>query len=144
MYIKSKVVAEELVSDVFFAIWENRKSLHEVQNFNAYIYKIAQYKVMNHLRRNQAEWVGLDEMVLELFARTETTPEDECISKELIERLNQAIEALPAKTKIAFKLIREDGMKYRETAEHLGISIKTLEAHLTKAVKKILKILSID
>jgi RNA polymerase sigma-70 factor (ECF subfamily) len=142
--VKSKEIAEELVSDVFFAVWENRKKLSEINNFDAYIYKIAQYKVFNHLRNKQPESIDPDSIPIDLFAHTETTPEDECISKELIERMNDAIEQLPPKAKMVFKLVREDGMKYREAATHLGISTKTLEAHLVAAVKKLMKILLAD
>ena len=83
-------------------------------------------------------------MRIELFAFTETTPEDDYISRELIDTLNEAIEQLPTKSKLAFKLVREDGMKYKDAAEHLGISVKTLEAQLTYAMKKIAKIFNID
>jgi RNA polymerase sigma-70 factor (ECF subfamily) len=143
MYVKSHETAEELTSDVFFALWERRKTIPEINDFNAYIYKIAKFKALNYLRDNKTDYVDLDEVPLDLFAFTETTPEDDYISKELIDSVNEAIEQLPAKTKLAFKLVREDGMKYREAADHLGISVKTLEAHLTAAMKTITKILSL-
>lgn len=137
MYVKSNEVAEELSSDVFLTIWKNRKLLPEINNFDSYIYRIAKFKAMNHLRDQKFDSVDLDTFSVDLFINTETTPEDEYLSKELINAINQAIESLPAKCKIAFKLIREDEMKYKDAAEHLGISVKTLEAHLTSAMKKI-------
>lgn len=144
MYVKSGQIAEELVSDVFFALWENRKQLPEISNFDAYIYRIAKFKVLNYLRDNKDQTVDLDEVPIDLFAYTETTPEDDYISRELIDAVNAAIEELPTKSKLAFKLVREDGMKYKDAAEHLGISVKTLEAQLTYAMKKITKIFNID
>lgn len=144
MYVKSGQIAEELVSDVFFALWENRKQLPEISNFDAYIYRIAKFKVLNYLRDNNDQTVDLDEVPIDLFAFTETTPEDDYISRELIDAVNAAIEELPTKSKLAFKLVREDGMKYKDAAEHLGISVKTLEAQLTYAMKKITKIFNID
>ncbi|MCM0719789.1 RNA polymerase sigma-70 factor [Parabacteroides sp. W1-Q-101] len=144
MYVKSSQIAEELVSDVFFALWENRKQLVEITNFDAYIYRIAKFRVLKYLRDNKTLTVDLDEVPIELFAFTETTPEDDYISRELIDALNEAIEQLPTKSKLAFKLVREDGMKYKDAAEHLGISVKTLEAQLTYAMKKIAKIFNID
>ena len=143
MYVKSSQIAEELVSDVFFALWENRKQLVEITNFDAYIYRIAKFRVLKYLRDNKTLTVDLDEVPIELFAFTETTPEDDYISRELIDALNEAIEQLPTKSKLAFKLVREDGMKYKDAAEHLGISVKTLEAQLTYAMKKIAKIFNI-
>ena len=53
------------------------------------------------------------------------------------DQLNNAIEALPAKCKTAFKLVREDKLKYKEVAAILEISVKTLEAHLATAIKKL-------
>lgn len=144
MYVKSSQIAEELVSDVFFALWENRKQLVEITNFDAYIYRIAKFRVLKYLRDNKTLTVDLDEVPIELFAFTETTPEDDYISRELIDAVNEAIERLPTKSKLAFKLVREDGMKYKDAAEHLGISVKTLEAQLTYAMKKIAKIFNID
>ena len=144
MYVKSSQIAEELVSDVFFALWENRKQLVEMTNCDAYIYRIAKFRVLKYLRDNKTLTVDLDEVPIELFAFTETTPEDDYISRELIDTLNEAIEQLPTKSKLAFKLVREDGMKYKDAAEHLGISVKTLEAQLTYAMKKIAKIFNID
>jgi RNA polymerase sigma-70 factor (ECF subfamily) len=141
MYVKNKETSEELVSDVFMSIWENRSKLLEIKDFDAYIYKIARYKSLNYLRIERPETISLDEAPLNLFAFTETTPEDDMISRETIEQVNAAIEQLPPKAKIAFKLVREDGMKYHDAAEHLSISIKTLEAHLTSAMKKIIQIL---
>lgn len=144
MYVKSSQIAEELVSDVFFALWENRKQLMEINDFDAYIYRIAKFRVLNYMRDNKSLTVDLDEVPIDLFAFTETTPEDDYISREMIDAVNDAIEQLPAKSKIAFKLVREDGMKYKEAAEHLGLSVKTLEAQLTFAMKKISKIFNID
>lgn len=144
MYVNSPQIAEELMSDVFFALWENRKQLLDINNFDAYIYRIAKFKVLNYLRDNKSLTIDLDEIPIDLFALTETTPEDDYISQELINAVNEAIEQLPTKSKLAFKLIREDGMKYKDAADHLGVSVKTLEAQLTYAVKKISKIFNID
>lgn len=144
MYVKSSQIAEELVSDVFFALWENRKQLTEINDFDAYIYRIAKFRVLNYVRDTKYQTVDLNEIPIDLFALTETTPEDDYISREMIDAVNNAIEQLPTKSKLAFKLVREDGMKYKDAAAHLGVSVKTLEAQLTFAMKKISKIFNID
>ena len=126
LYVRYDGAVMELTSDVFFAVWENRLELPEIRNFNAYIYRIAKFKALNYLRKRNLPTVNLDEMPLDLFARTSTTPEDD-----------RAIESLPPKCKLAFKLVREDRMSHREAAETLYISVKTLEVHLGHAVQKI-------
>ena len=135
LYVKSDQAGEEIIGDVFLEIWQNRASLLEIKNFNAYIFTVSRNKSIDYLRSNKLYFDQLDENSLDLYSKTETTPEDYLISKELTNKLNIAIESLPSQCKMAFKLIREDNLKYKEAAEVLNISVKTLEAHITKAVK---------
>ncbi|MCD7936428.1 MAG: RNA polymerase sigma-70 factor [Tannerellaceae bacterium] len=136
-YVHSQEETEELLSDVFLAVWENRDLLGEIENFNAWIYKIARNKCLNHLRNEPVHTIDLNEIPVDLFRHTETTAEDDLIARETIDKLNKAIEALPPRCKLAFKLVREDKMKYKEAADHLNISVKTLENQLTTAIRKL-------
>lgn len=129
--------AEDCVSEAFLSIWENRKKLIEVQNIEAYLYSVVKNKAISNFRKGKGIQVDLEDNGVDLFACTETTPEDELISKEAVKRINHAINLLPNKCKLAFKLVREDKMKYKEAAQIMGISVKTLEAHITLAIKKI-------
>lgn len=144
LYVSSTVEAEEIVSDTFLAVWNNRKSLIKIDNFDSYIYSIARHKAISYYRSIHMEQVELNEISIDLFTHTQTTPEDDLISKERISQLNKAIEALPAKCKTAFKLVREDKLKYKEVAAILDISVKTLEAHLATAIKKLRESLQSD
>lgn len=114
----------------------------EVTNFNSYIYGIARHKAISFCRKRRLDNIAIDEYPLDLFVHTDTTPEDNLISKEAIKYINAAINSLPEKTKITFKLIREDNLKYKEVADILGISIKTVEAHMNIAVRKLREALS--
>jgi len=135
IYTKSEQVAEEIIGDVFLSIWENRKSIPEIKNFNAYIYTMAKNMSIDYLRKNKLSFEKIEDIPFDLYFRTETTPEDDLISQEQIKRLDEAIETLPNQCKMAFKLIREDNLKYKDAAEVLNVSVKTLEAHMTKAIK---------
>jgi len=137
IYIKSNQTSEEIISDVFLTIWQNRKSLPEIKNFNAYIYTIARNMSIDYLRAKKMDFEHLSEIPLDVYFKTDTTPEDELISKEFTKTLDDAINSLPNQCKIAFKLIREDKMKYKDAAEILNITVKTLEAHITKAIKEL-------
>ena len=137
LYVKSEEISREIVSDVFMSIWENRNGLLLIDNFDSYIYKIAKYKSFNHLRSNKINTINIEDISIELFAKTQTTPEDNYISDETISQINKAIEELPPKCQLAFKLIREDNLKYKDAAQILGVSVKTIENHLTLAIKKI-------
>ena len=135
MYVSSPAEAEEIVSDTFLAIWDNRKQLPGISNFDSYIYTVARHKAISHYRKQHMEQVSLDEISIDLFTSTETTPEEELISQEGIHRLNLAIDSLP---------VREDKLKYKEVAAILDISVKTLEAHLANAVRKLRETLADD
>ena len=139
MYVSSPAEAEEIVSDTFLAIWNNRKQLPGISHVDSYIYTVARHKAISYYRKQHMEEISID-----LFTSTETTPEEELISQEGIHRLNLAIDSLPAKCKMAFKLVREDKLKYKEVAAILDISVKTLEAHLTNAVRKLRETLADD
>lgn len=141
LYVRKIPDVEEIVSDVFFAIWEQRLELPDVKNFNAYIYKIAKYKTLNYLRKRNLNTIDISDFPIDLFANTKTTPEDNMISSEIVNDINEAIEGLPAKSKLAFKLVREDGLSYKEAAEVLSISSRTLEVHIYRATNKIREIL---
>jgi len=142
-YLKSKHDVEEIVSDTFFDIWEQREKLFKVQNFNTYIYAVAKNKVFDHLkyREKTSMRIKYDVSEVENLVKSSSDPETDLIRKDLLVRLNDAIESLPAQNKIAFKLVREMKLKYKEAAEIMGISLKTLEAHLVSATKKLEKIL---
>ena len=142
LYISSIAEAEEIVSDTFLTIWNNRKILLQISSFNSYVYSIARNKAISHYRKQHMEKVELNEKNIDFFSQTETTPEEDLIRKEDLKKLNEAINSLPFKCKMTFKLIREDGLKYKEVAEILDISIKTVEAHLSTAIKKLRKTLA--
>lgn len=138
LYVGSIVVAEEIVSDTFLAVWNNRHFLINISNFTSYIYKIAKYKSVDYLRTRYVEPINLGDISMDLFSCTETTPEKELISKESIQRLNRVIDQLPTNHKLAFKLIREDKMKYKEVASILDVSVKTIEAYMTSTIKTLM------
>jgi len=142
LHVISHSEAEEIVSDTFLAVWNNRKSLLDISNFDAYIYSIMRNKIITHLRSNVHNIVSIDDLQVDFFASTETTPEEDYITQEQVEMLNKAINSLPHKCKMAFKLVREDKMKYKDVAAILEISVKTLEAHLTTATQKLREALS--
>jgi RNA polymerase sigma-70 factor (ECF subfamily) len=142
LHVISHLEAEELVSDTFLAIWNGRSTLLKVADFDAYIYSVMRYKIISHLRSQAQPTVSLDELQVDFFASTETTPEDDLITQEQIKLLNEAINTLPHKCKMAFKMVREDKMKYGDVAAILEISVKTLEAHMTTATRKLREALS--
>ena len=84
-YVRDEEVVAEIVSDVFFAIWEKRVELTDVRNFNAFIYRIAKYKALNYLRGRNLNTIDINDIPFDLFAGTTSSPEDNLISSETVE-----------------------------------------------------------
>ena len=142
LYVRDRNAVDEIVSDVFLALWNNRRSLQQVSNFQGYVYRVAKFKAVDYIRKDKSRVSLQDDEMLELFAGTDTSPEDDCITDETIREINSAIESLPPKCRMAFKLIREDKMRYKDAAELMDVSVKTLESHIRMAMKKIFSVLS--
>jgi RNA polymerase sigma-70 factor (family 1) len=134
---RSKESAEEVVSDVFLKIWTKRTSLTRVGNFHLYIYIITKNLSINsYLKQKREKNFSFDDSIVELKS-IYLDPEQMMISAEMLRRVRFAIQSLPPKCQFIFKLVKEDGLKYREVAELLDLSPKTVENQMTIALKKI-------
>jgi RNA polymerase sigma-70 factor (ECF subfamily) len=136
-FIKSKPIAEEAVSDVFFKVWLNRKELVNIENIKAYLFKATYNTSLNYLdeiKRKKA--VSLEDVEVDLGINL-ICPETELINKELKKVIEQAIESLPPRCKLIYKMAKVEQLKYKEIAELLDISVKTINHQLSIALKKI-------
>lgn len=135
--IKTKELAEEIVSDVFVRIWQNRRNLTTVDNLRLYLYISTKNTSLNYLSRHfRKEVISLDEMSMSLPAVT-YNPEQLLITSEAVKRIEFEINRLPARCKLIFKLVKEDGLKYNDVARLLNISVKTIDNQMAIAVKKV-------
>lgn len=142
-YIRQKEAAEEIVADVFVKCWENRQSLAEITNPETYLFVAVKNQSFNYLKKySNIHLVQVEESDEVEFIDT-FNPEKELERKELNFLLDKAIESLPQQACIVFKLIKEDGMKYKEVAEILNISPRTVQTQLFRAIKKLSAILSV-
>ena len=133
----SKESAEEVVSDVFLKLWVNRATLITIDNFHLYIYIVTKNLSINRaLKEKREQSFSLDETLIDM-QNIYSNPEELMISSEMQRRIRSSIEILPPKCRLIFKLIREDGLKYKEVAELLNLSLKTIENQMTIALKKI-------
>jgi RNA polymerase sigma-70 factor (family 1) len=136
-FVKSSEAAEEIVSDVFIKVWQIRNKLPEIDNLKVYLYTIAKNFCLNYITRNfKHPVVGLDDIDIEATI-TVSNPEDIYISADLVNKIQQTIRLLPPKCRIIFQLVKEDGLKYREVAEILGLSVLTVRNQLSIAIRKI-------
>ncbi len=136
-FLKNKLLAEEVVSDVFFKVWLNRSSLAGHRNIKAYLFKATYNTTLNYLdeaRRKKA--ISLDDVEVELGV-DHICPETDLINKELKEIIEQAIESLPPRCKLIYQMAKVEQLKYKEIADLLDISVKTIDHQLTIAIRKI-------
>lgn len=142
MYIHLKEVAEEIVSDVFVKCWVNRKTMGEVRNIDTYLFVAVKNQSLNHLKKYSHIHLVQVEDTNEVRLVKPFTPQEALEKKELLFKMEQSIEELPQQCRIIFRLIKEEGIKYKEVAEILNISPRTVQTQLFRAMKKLSLVLS--
>lgn len=141
-YIHDKEQAEEIVSTVLLKIWLKRKDMAAVRNLETYLFIAVKNQSLNHLKQfSNYKVVYLEETGMHEVVSTYDA-EKELERKELMFRLSQAIETLPTQCRIIFILAKDEGMKYKEVAQILNISPRTVETQLARAVKKLSAVLA--
>ncbi len=136
--VKTRETAEEIVEDVFVRIWQHREALHTIKNLRVYLYTATKNSSLNYLSQKARQSITepFDHIHVELDDSA-ITPEQILITAEIHQKIQKAIEVLPPRCKMIFKLVREDGLRYREIAEILNISVNTIDAQMAIAVKRI-------
>ena len=135
--LKKNELAEEVVSDVFLRIWQNRIEVAKIENFKLYLYTSIKNRSLNYLSRHfRKDIISLEEMALNTNI-SPYNPEQLLITSEAVKKINAEINKLPPRCKIIFKLVKEDKLRYNDIAELLNISIKTIDSQMAIALKKI-------
>lgn len=138
--LHSNEEAEEVAEDVLITLWTKRRTLSEIKNLQVYTFIMAKNLSLNMLKKNsKSKTLSLDEIDVSFFFDS-STPEQIIIDNELKRRLESAIQSLPPKCQLVFKLAKENNFSYREIGEILSISVKTVDAHLVAATQKLAKI----
>jgi RNA polymerase sigma-70 factor (family 1) len=131
--VQSREISEELVQDIFTALWINRQAVN-VENLSAYLFSAIKYKVINHLEKEMSRRAYAQAQVNAL-ASLENNTEETVYLNELNLALEKEILKLPPKRQQIFKLSRQGHLSIKQVASHLGISEKTAENQLGKALK---------
>ena len=134
-YMKSHEEAEEVVQDVFYHLWEKRSSIKINISSKSYLLSSVRNKclqIINH-QKVKRKYTKLKSTDSETYSEN---PSDELIYNESIEIFNNALNSLSEKCRTIFKMSRFEGMKYKEIATELSISVKTVEANISKALKE--------
>jgi RNA polymerase sigma-70 factor (family 1) len=133
----SKEIAEEITNDVFMHCWQKRDSLSHIKNPQVYLFVVAKNKAIDHLRKQAASRQVFFSEEEKMEIAFDSNPEQLMISAEMIRKMEYAIQQLPPKCRMVFTLIKQNGMKYKEVASVLNLSVKTVENQLSIAMKRL-------
>ncbi len=134
MMTNNEACAEEVVADVFANIWIKRKKIIIEKNLQSYLYKSTRNTTVSYLRKNKNQFESIDEdrhsiSILPSFQDISASKE------ELKNKANNLLKIVPKRSREVFILHRFNEFKYKDIAEMLDISIKTVEKHMSKALK---------
>lgn len=133
-YLRSELLAEEAVQDVFLKIWEKREELVLVDDFSSWVFQLTKNYLLNTLKRSCNEARIKDEISKTLIYAEEIN-NDLLVEKETTDMLHNMIAELPAQRQEIFKLCRFEQKSYEEAAVVMGISKSTVNDHMVKAMK---------
>jgi RNA polymerase sigma-70 factor (ECF subfamily) len=142
-FIKNKTVAEEIVQQSLFKLWEKRESLQINESIIAYLFRTVKNNCLNHLKHQQIvnkyneSYSQSLQTTEELLAISQETGLSIYIARELENKINKAIENLPAQCREIFKLSRVEGLKHQEIAEKKGIALNTVQKQISIALSKL-------
>lgn len=126
--------AREAVQQVFYKLWKKRETLQIGQSLTAYLYRSVHNECMDHFRRKETRRKYETHSRQRGDSQTATVPGE---LAELEKKLAAGIEALPPQCRQAFQLSRTEGLRYREIADRMGVTVKTVEKHITNALKQL-------
>ena len=133
-YVNDMDTAQDICQKVFITLWEKRANLDPKQSIKSYLFTAVKNRCLNHIRdhkKYRSRVLDLDCGDIDIAAAAVELDD----AQALKEKIEQILNSLPEKCKMVFEMSRYQGMKYREIAEELDIAQKTVEAHMSKAMK---------
>lgn len=135
-YLRDDYLAESVVGDVMFHLWENHERIEVEVSLRSYLIRCVRNSCLDHLRKNREKYEIATEAIPPSSDETMVTGNGEqLLDKELAEKLDEAIAALPLECRTVFELSRFAGKKHAEIALELGISVNTVKYHIKHALQ---------
>ncbi|SKB39711.1 RNA polymerase, sigma subunit, ECF family [Sphingobacterium nematocida] len=128
-------MAEEVLQDTFIRLWNYRSKLVEVDNFDAWIYRVAKNVFLTKIKKSTPSQEPLDLILHDIFATPKTYNDIEY--RELETAFEQAVQSLSPKQRITYQLVKIEGLSRKEVAKILEVSAETVKWNLDESVKKI-------
>ena len=130
--VKDDAAAEEMVQNVFYKLWERKSEVRIEQSVAAYLYRAVYNESLNYLRHNKVKATYQDHALRNSGEGAGTDP---ATLRELQQKIDATINGLPEQCRTIFQMSRFEDLKYRTIADRLGISVKTVENQMGKALR---------
>lgn len=141
-FTSNREVAEDVVQEVFLKLWTRRKQLRPEGSLNGYLYTLTYHEFVNTCRKNKQRDKELE--AFRLRSLSELLESNEEVFQQKLERIKKAIEELPPRCREIFILNKLHGMRHKEIAKRLDISVKTVENQIGKAMSQLRKRVASD
>lgn len=130
---KSKILAEEVVQDVFLKIWQNHENLAEITNIENYLFIISRNHIFDMIKKIARD----TSLVIDSnYKSTSTNDTEDAIKDDQYNViLNQIVDQLPPQQQKIYKMAKWDGLSHQKIGEDLGISTETVKKHMAQALK---------
>ena len=129
--------AKSIVHDVFMKLWEKKDEIDMSKSVKSYLYTSVNNKSLNYIRDNKK--FNRNENVFDNQSSSAPNVEEELSSLEVQKKIDASLNSLNPKVKRIFEMSRYEGLKYKEIAEELNLSVKTVETHMSTALKVLRK-----
>jgi len=131
---KCEQLAKDVVQEVFLKLWEHRNQFHQIENKEAWLYRVTENKLIDHLRKIAAD-KRLKANTWSRIRDSDNDAEQRLAARESGQLISQAIENLPAQRKTIYRMNREESLSYQQIAEELQISRHTVKNQLSSALQ---------
>ncbi len=132
--LRDEIQAEEMVQQVFFKLWERNENLSLTGSVSSYLYRAVHNESLNYIKHQKVRSNHQLNVAYSMKNEVEH-PAKKIMASELEKKIHSALNELPEQCRTIFQMSRFDELKYREIADKLGISVKTVESQMSKALR---------
>ena len=132
-YVPDRDSARDITQKVFINLWENRNNIDPGKSVRSYLFTSVRNRCLNYIRDQKKYRSNV--LDVEINDYEFSFEEDHMAVEELKGRIEEALKVLPPKCREVFEMSRYKNMKYKDIAEELDVSVKTVEAHMSRALK---------
>ena len=137
LYVSHFEQAEDIVSNVMVRLIKKAKNIAEIQNFESYLFITVKNEALDYLKKEKRRKYVVIDSENDFFLKEYEDPYEKLIEKELRNLIFSTVESLPPKRKMVYKMVKDEHLTYKEVAALLDISQRTVNVHVTMAVKEI-------